>query len=191
MKETYRPLPHLRTERLHLRLGTEADLPAILRHFRDNSQFFEATDPPRPPGFLTEAFWRMQLHGGLQEFLADLSVRFFLFDQDDQTVLGTANFTQFMRGPFQACYLGYGLAQDRQGQGLMTEGLTAAIRYVFDDLVLHRIMANHLPDNHRSARVLERLGFVIEGRAKDYIRIGDEWRDHVLTSLVNPEWREN
>jgi ribosomal-protein-alanine N-acetyltransferase len=46
-------------------------------------------------------------------------------------------------------------------------------------------MANYRPQNERSARLLERLGFTREGLAKDYLFIDGAWRDHVLTSLTN------
>ena len=50
-------------------------------------------------------------------------------------------------------------------------------------------MANYMPDNIASAQVLKKLGFVIEGTAKDYLYIDDRWEDHILTSLVNPNWK--
>jgi hypothetical protein len=56
-------------------------------------------------------------------------------------------------------------------------------------LKLHRIMANYMPSNHRSAAVLRRCGFSVEGLARDYLRIHGEWHDHVLTSRINPQWR--
>jgi ribosomal-protein-alanine N-acetyltransferase len=69
----------------------------------------------------------------------------------------------------------------------MQEALTGAIAYVFDELRLHRIMANYMPINERSGRLLRRLGFVVEGYARDYLFIAGGWRDHVLTALVNPK----
>ena len=51
-----------------------------------------------------------------------------------------------------------------EGQGLMAEALRATNAFMFDSLHLHRIMANYRPENARSARLLERLGFVKEGR---------------------------
>lgn len=67
----------------------------------------------------------------------------------------------------------------------MHEALQRTISYVFEELRLHRIHANYIPNNVRSGRLLARLGFAIEGYAKDYLFINDAWRDHVLTSLTN------
>ena len=76
----------------------------------------------------------------------------------------------------------------------MSEALRATNAFVFDVIRLHRIMANYRPENVRSGRLLERLGFVREGIAKDYLFIDGAWRDHVLTSLTNarfdPKWVE-
>lgn len=48
-------------------------------------------------------------------------------------------------------------------------------------------MANYLPQNQRSAALLKRLGFSVEGYARDYLKINGEWQDHILTSLVNSD----
>jgi ribosomal-protein-alanine N-acetyltransferase len=71
----------------------------------------------------------------------------------------------------------------------MTEALQVAIAYVFDELKMHRIMASYLPHNQRSGRLLKRLGFVVEGYARDYLMINGQWQDHILTSLVNHNWK--
>jgi ribosomal-protein-alanine N-acetyltransferase len=97
------------------------------------------------------------------------------------------NFTNVIRGIFHACFLGYKLDERSQGQGYMTEALTGAIDYMFAEQRLHRIQANYMPHNQRSAAVLRRLGFTVEGTARKYLFIGGEWRDHVLTSLTNPD----
>jgi ribosomal-protein-alanine N-acetyltransferase len=81
--------------------------------------------------------------------------------------------------------LGYAIDHAHEGQGLMQEALQATIEHVFSVLRLHRIQANYVPDNERSGRLLERLGFVREGLAKDYLFINGAWRDHVLTARVN------
>jgi len=118
------------------------------------------------------------------------AIRFFIFDKHDKTnIIGSCNFTNIIRGPFQACYLGYKMDFAYCGQGLMTQALQGAIDYMFNQLNMHRIMANYIPENHRSAKLLQRLGFTIEGTAKEYLYINHSWEDHVLTALINPTWQ--
>jgi ribosomal-protein-alanine N-acetyltransferase len=69
----------------------------------------------------------------------------------------------------------------------MFEALQASIAYMFHEQDLHRIMANHVPENVRSAALLQRLGFEREGYAREYLKINGIWRDHVLTALVKPD----
>jgi ribosomal-protein-alanine N-acetyltransferase len=71
----------------------------------------------------------------------------------------------------------------------VAESIASVVEYAFSELKLHRIMANYMPSNHRSAAVLRRCGFSVEGLARDYLRIHGEWHDHVLTSRINPQWR--
>ena len=70
----------------------------------------------------------------------------------------------------------------------MSEAIKKAIDYMFCEQNIHRIMANYMPSNTRSAKLLKKLGFTIEGLAKDYLLINGKWEDHVLTSLTNRYW---
>jgi len=100
-------------------------------------------------------------------------------------VLGTCNLTQIHRGPSQSCNLGYTLDVDAVGHGFLTEALETVILFAFEKLHLHRIEANYIPTNERSGRVLRRLGFTVEGYARDYLDIAGAWRDHILTARTN------
>jgi ribosomal-protein-alanine N-acetyltransferase len=135
-------------------------------------------------------YWRTRLAQDREDFRHDMGLRLFLLPRDQPLttapVIGTVSFTHIRRGPMQACELGYGLDFRYQGKGLMTEGLRVACGYAFSAMGLHRIQASHLPENLRSAAVLRRLGFAVEGYARDYLMINGRWRDHILTSLVAP-----
>jgi ribosomal-protein-alanine N-acetyltransferase len=48
-------------------------------------------------------------------------------------------------------------------------------------------MANYMPRNDRSGRLLERLGFEKEGIAKRYLKIDGLWEDHVLTAKIRAQ----
>ena len=190
MKPSYLAgLPRFQTERLVIRLAGDEDVPEIVRYFTDNREHLRPYDPARPPAFFEPRFWDAQVKQSVSEFFADRTLRLFLFPRDSpRTVVGTANFTRFDRGISQSCSLGYGLAADAQGRGYMTEALRPALDFVFGQLLIHRVEANYMPHNRRSGSTLRRLGFVVEGYARDYLLINGRWEDHVLTSLTNPDW---
>ena len=100
--------------------------------------------------------------------------------------MGSVGLTQIVRGPAQRCSLGYGLDAEAEGQGYMTEALRAVIAHAFETLKLHRVEASYMPTNERSGRVLRRLGFTVEGFARDYVCLNGRWQDHILTALSNP-----
>ncbi|QJT80540.1 GNAT family N-acetyltransferase [Kosakonia sp. MUSA4] len=106
--------------------------------------------------------------------------------KNENTIIGSINFTNFVFGVFEACYLGFSLDHAYQGKGLMHEALDKSISYVREQYGMHRIMANHLPGNIRSSKTLGSLGFVKEGYAQSYLKINGVWQDHVLNSLVLP-----
>lgn len=180
--------PFLETERLLLAMGPAEAAARYAAYAVDNEEHLARWEPPRPEGYFTERYWHHRLARNREELARDASLRLGIFRRGDLDgpVLGHVNFSQFIRGGFQACFLGYSLDRRCVGRGMMTEALSAAIPYVFEHLGLHRIQANYVPTNERSGSVLRRLGFVVEGYARDYLFIGGAWRDHVLTSLTNP-----
>ena len=191
-------LPELESPRLTLRLARPGMEAAMARFLGDNFPgHLDRWSPPPSPGFFTEAFWLERLAGSVDEFHADRAVRFVMQAREAgrptaiaSPILGTINYTNIVRGAFHACHLGYQVARDEQGRGLMAEALRATNEFMFDAMRLHRIMANYRPENERSKRLLERLGFVREGVARDYLFIDGAWRDHVLTSLTHPAYQD-
>lgn len=183
------PTPRLETERLVLRFPEPKEAPVVLDYFLRNRERLAPTDAPFKTGFFTLGYWQRELVENVEGLAADRSCRFWVFlAEDPGRAIGVCNFSNFVRGRFQACMAGYSLDFDLHGQGLMTEALGRAIEYAFarDGLAMHRVMANHLVDNHASAKVLRKLGFTAEGIAKDYLFVGGKWNDHVLNALVNP-----
>ncbi|MEJ7932519.1 GNAT family N-acetyltransferase [Ramlibacter sp. AN1015] len=87
-------------------------------------------------------------------------------------------------GDFRACTISFMVEHSLQGRGLMYAAAAPACREVLSRYRLHRIMATHLPENLRSAKLLRRLGFAVEGYARDFIIINGQWRDNVLLSLL-------
>lgn len=183
-----RSQPFLQGKRVFLRLATVDDIPQIIFFYQINTTHFEKFASPKPAEFYTKEFWQNKILTTHQDFQNDKACNFFIFDLNNN-IIGFINFFAFIRGAFHACILGYGLAETEQGKGLMSEALQLAIEYVFQELNIHRIMANYNPTNDRSGKLLRRLNFVIEGYARDYLFVHGEWQDHVLTSLTNYAWK--
>lgn len=182
-----RSIPVLQTDRLRLTLPSSSAAAAVLDYYQRNRTHLEPWEPRRSAEFFTRGYWSRQLEGARAEYQRDSGARFLLSSRaEPESIIGVANLSNLVRGAFQACHLGYSLDAECQGQGLMHEALERVVAFAFQDLQLHRVMANYQPQNERSARVLERLGFVREGFARDYLYIDGAWRDHVLTALINP-----
>lgn len=83
--------------------------------------------------------------------------------------------------------LGYWLKEECWGQGFMTEAVQSVLNYGFIQMNLHLITANCYPHNQRSQRVLEKNGFIYEGRLHQAeLMYNGQIYDHLCYYLENP-----
>lgn len=85
--------------------------------------------------------------------------------------------------------LGYWLAENYQGQGLVTASCRALVDHAFAALNLHRLVIACAPGNSRSRAIPQRLGFVLEGRQRDAEWLYDHFIDHEVYVQLQPEWK--
>lgn len=176
----------LTTARLALALPTHQRADAARCFHLDNAAHLARWSPARPEGYDTSDYWHDYVEKSRLAFAQGALIRLWIApNAAPDKVIGTIGFSQITRGAFCSAVLGYQLAEEFQGQGMMYEALQCALGYAFCEQKLHRISANYRPENVRSGRLLKRLGFQIEGFARDYLFIDGAWRDHVLTSLTN------
>ena len=101
---------------------------------------------------------------------------------------GVINISSIIRGPFQNGFVGYYALAPHEGRGYVRAGLAAVLDRAFGEHGLHRLEANIQPANTRSARLVQGLGFRLEGHSPRYLKIGDAWRDHDRYALTAEEW---
>ncbi|GLS26236.1 GNAT family N-acetyltransferase [Marinibactrum halimedae] len=172
---------------MNYRIITSSDWQQLAQYYRRNHDHFRRWEPIREHGFHSNAQWQQRIHRCLSEQQQMKSCYYIAIDESLPHIVGHCTLSQMVYGPFRAAYMGYGIDQDYEGQGIMYTLCQNVIQSAFGELGLHRIMANYMPKNHRSAALLERLGFTIEGRAQGYLHINGRWEDHILTALVNTE----
>lgn len=185
-------IPRLVTERLVLTVPRESDAQALLDYALANFEAHARWSPPAAPDWNTLGNARRRARDYQERCAEGSGVRFWFRLRDDPTgpFVGAVSLSQIVLSARRACFLGYHLDHRCQGRGYMHEAAKAAIDFAFDTLLLNRVEATYIPDNHRSANVLKRLGFVIEGKAEAYLFINGRFQDHVLTGLVNGRLRD-
>ena len=76
------------------------------------------------------------------------------------------------------------------GHGYASEATTALIDDAFTRTDLNRIGSECYADNVASARVLEKCGFVLEGRIRQKVRREDHWVDDLIYGLLRSDWEQ-
>ena len=102
-------------------------------------------------------------------------------------LIGTCGLFSWNRG-WRKCTLGYELARTAEGKGHMTEALRAIIAWGWSEMTLNRIEAQVHPENMSSIAILERHGFVFEGKLRQVGYWSGNFHDMLQYSLLKQEW---
>lgn len=86
--------------------------------------------------------------------------------------------------------IGFSLARQRWGYGYMSEAATALLNHAFNTLGFRRIEGDVDPRNVASTRLLERLGFVREGLARERWMVEGRVSDSALYGLLHSDFRK-
>jgi ribosomal-protein-serine acetyltransferase len=85
--------------------------------------------------------------------------------------------------------IGYWLAGNLQGQGIMRRCCKALVQYAFEDMRMNRIQIKVGVGNHRSSNIPKKLGFVLEGVQRDGELLNGAFHDLEIYSLLQREFK--
>lgn len=177
---------YLETERLRLMPAYKINVKKVLDYLKKNKEFLKPYEPKKSSDYYNIWYQKKLLKMYKKEFKNGSEYRFWIIKKEDNNkIIGSIALSNIIRGAFQNAFLGYKLDKDEINNGYMSEAVNEIVRFAFDNLKLHRIEANVLPTNKSSIRVLEKNGFILEGYSKDYLKIDDEWKDHVHMVKLN------
>jgi ribosomal-protein-alanine N-acetyltransferase len=179
----------LRTERLRLEELAPPHAAALLAYRLRNRAHLERWEPAVDADAYTPAYQTRDIAASVMTARADKSVRFLVFEADGSDVVASINLWSVRRDVSQSATLGYSVDAACEGRGYTTEAARAVVAFAFAAMGLHRVEATYQPVNDRSGRVLRKLGFVVEGYARDYLYLNGTWTDAILTSITNDAWR--
>jgi ribosomal-protein-alanine N-acetyltransferase len=169
-----KPLP------LRLRAPQTEDCAAFLRAVSRSRRLHAGRVSPPD----TRALYRTWL-----ERIADGSYYGHLLLDTEGELLGVVNLSEVIRGGYQSAYLGYYVFAGYECQGVMSSGLRMVLPRAFGEYRLHRVEAAVQPGNIASRRLVQHLGFRLEGLSLRSVKIGGRWRDHERWALTTEEWR--
>ena len=178
------------TLRLLLRAPRTGDVAEIRRVMRANAEHLKPWNPATPagddPSSITEVSKTVLRHR--RDWKHGNGYVFMVAERErPATFVGKIALNGIMRGAMHGAYLGYWMAEDAQGRGMITEALTVVLDFAFGTANLHRVQAAIMPRNERSLRVIEKLGFRREGYAERYLQIAGKWEDHILFAKTKEE----
>ena len=163
----------------------------VLRPYKDEDRF-ALYEYAKNPAVGPNAGWKP--HESPEESLEIIQS---LFSSDtvwaitiDGRLIGSIGLHEdIRRTDINSMELGYSLSEEYWHKGIMTEAAAAVIEYGFESMKLDLIAITAHPDNKRSLRVIEKCGFIYEGRIR-WASIGysGDKRDSEVFSLKRDEW---
>lgn len=84
--------------------------------------------------------------------------------------------------------VGYAVSPSHHGRGIGTRAIGLVVDRVFEQTPLHRLMASIATENVPSRRLVERLGFKLEGVFREHFVIQGRRIDQAQYALLRPDW---
>jgi ribosomal-protein-alanine N-acetyltransferase len=174
----------IETDRLVIRGIQEADMADLLVMNQDDEVL----------RFLPYAKW-LTLDDGLAWLArvrkleaAGTAVQLVMVDKASARVIGACVLFKYDEGSSRA-ELGFAMAREFWGKGLMLEALTVLIAHAFTVRGVRRLEAEANSLNTASCRLLDRLGFVSEGLMRQRYRVKGAIYDTRVFGLLGDEWK--
>ena len=176
----FSPFPNLETERLLLRRVDANDMKEILA-LRSNPETMKYI--PRPLVKTNEdALEHIAMIDSKIE--SNEGINWAITLKDNPKLIGVIGHYRIKPENYRA-EIGYMLLPEYHGKGIISEAVKEAVNYGFNVMKLHSIEAIIDPENHGSARVLEKNGFIKEGHLKENKFYEGRFLDSVIYSLLN------
>lgn len=176
------PIPRLPGERVSLRPYRDGDVDALIALYGD----------PDVTRWWSHEPWadRQQAIEYLDRMRRDrLSSEFYpwaIVLNTDDALIGTAALYEIDR-THKRGMIGYSLSPSMQGRGYVQDALQLLIDFAWTTLDLQRIEADTDPENGASRRLLERLGFTLEGHMRKRWFVHGVWHDAAWYGLLRED----
>ncbi len=176
------------TERLLLKVLDGSSAAEVLRFYYYNRDIFEPYESTKPSDFYTFEGMKNIVNGEFNVIAKGHGVRYYLFLKNDpRTIVGTVSFSHLHDNGGWSCAIGYKLDRDYIGYGYAFEACSFLIPTVMESCDVMRIIADIMPSNADSLRLIDRLGFTFETVAKQSHNICGKNEDHLRYAILRED----
>jgi ribosomal-protein-serine acetyltransferase len=175
----------LRTEfrlddRIVLRAWREQDIEGALRIVLENREHLEAFMIWMTPDY-SIADARKFIEAGIKSRTERKSLGLGIFR--DEELIGSIGLND-LDDTARKTEIGYWIARNEEGHGIITRACQALIDYAFDELGLNRVQIRCSTENLKSGAIPERLGFKREAMLRQYELIRGRLHDFYVYGLL-------
>ena len=173
----------LKTPRLTLRAYREADADAMFRNWAGDPEVTRTLKwEPHPDA----GFSRELIRGWVKAYRSGQSYHWVILWEDEP--IGDIAVMRWSARDLD-CEIGYCLSRGYWNRGVMSEALTAVMRFLFDEVNFRKITLRHDVQNPASGRVMQKAGLVCEGRQRQALKRRDgSYADILLYAALRDEW---
>jgi len=153
----------------------------------DNEYDFANPTEPTMFGWSVENCdeWYEEIQKLLKE---NVNIRVGIF-LDDGSVIGDVALQSIDVGN-RSCSVGIGIAKtENRGKGYGTEAIRLILGYAFGNLGMERVTMSTLEINTPCQKAFEKLGFMLEGRARQAVYFMGRRHDYMHYGLLAYEWK--
>jgi RimJ/RimL family protein N-acetyltransferase len=112
----------------------------------------------------------------------------FIIQKKDGTKIGIINHR--LNQPYRTMEIVCFLVPSERRKGYGAEAFQLMVNYLFLSSSIVRIQAITNVENKPARRVLEKVGFKIEGTIRKLLLVRGIWTDYYLLSILREEWKE-
>ncbi|MCW8803622.1 MAG: GNAT family N-acetyltransferase [Ignavibacteriaceae bacterium] len=181
-KNIFKKFPELESERLLFRkivIGDAKDLFLIrsnddVMRFMDVSRFESISDAEKLINSVEESYKKQT------------GINWAIIEKLSNNFAGYFGFFRIIPEHCRA-EIGYALKPEYWGKGYMYETLKRMVKFGFNEMNLHSIEANVNPDNDKSKKVLEKIGFKNEAYFRENYLFDNKFLDSIIYSLLEKD----
>jgi diamine N-acetyltransferase len=122
-----------------------------------------------------------------QDIFTTKQLRLMIDKKTDRKVVTIGSIDLFDFDPInKRAGVGIMIIKKEQRKGNASEALELLLNYCFKTLHLHQVFCNIALDNKASFNLFKKHNFDIVGIKKEWLLMGDKWKDEYLLQIINP-----